>query len=264
MTAPDYSFARQPKWILSHVLVLLLIAAMIIAGLWQIDRHRSRADRNDRVEARSQQEPVALGSVINLDSDPSIGEDEQFRRVVIEGEFRLEDEVLIRNRTLDGAPGWWVLTPLVTDDGWAVAVNRGWISSFFEDDEPRPSTEPPSGRVEVIGTIQPARTAEGFQVADPATGQLTSLGRPDVARLAAQVDYPMMPVVLRIEAGGLADPGGDGLPQRLPLPALDAGPHASYAGQWFVFTTIALIGYPIVLRRVARGRASSHPDVPKD
>lgn len=255
--APDYAFARAPKWLLSHVLVLLLVAAMVFAGLWQIDRHRTRADRNDRIEARSGDDPVPLVSVLSLQSDPSIGETEQFRGVFANGEFRSEDEVLIRNRTLDGAPGWWVLTPFVTEDGWAVAVNRGWIPLTFDDDAARPGTEPPRGRIGIVGTIQPARTAEGFQVADPEAGELTSLGRPDVARLAAQVDYPLMPVVLQLEASDLT--ATQSLPVPLPLPALDGGPHASYAGQWFVFTTIALIGYPLVLRRVARGKASSHP-----
>jgi len=101
------------------------------------------------------------------------------------------------------------------------------------------------------------RTAEGFQVADPAEGTLTSLARPDVARLAAQVNYPMSPVVVRIDP---ATVDAAALPMPLAPPPLDAGPHASYAVQWFIFSAIALVGYPTVLRRVARGRADSLPD----
>lgn len=255
---PDYSFARTPKWVISHLLVLSLVVVMIGAGLWQIDRHTSRGERNESVRDRSQQDPVALHTVVSLGADPSIGEDEQFRRVFVKGEFRVEDEVLIRNRTFEGAPGWWVLTPFVTDDGWAVAVNRGWIPLSFDDEADRPGTEPISGSTGIVGTIQPTRTAEGFQVADPEVGQLSSLGRPDVARLATQVDYPLMPVVLRVEASTESG-AATTLPRPLALPALDSGPHASYAVQWFVFTTIALVGYPLVLRRVARGRADSLP-----
>lgn len=253
-TTPDYSFARRPKWVLSHVLVLALLLAMLIAGVWQINRHGSRGERNELVRARVAESAVPLAMVAPPGSDPSVGDDEQFRRVTVTGEYRVEDEVLIRNRTLDGAPGWWVLTPFVTIDGWAVAVNRGWIPLNFDADEPRPGTEPPSGTIEVVGTVQPARTAEGFQVADPEAGRLSSLGRPDVARLATQLDYELSPVVLRIdpETVDLAL-----LPTPLALPTLDAGPHASYAAQWFIFSAVALIGYPLVLRRVARGKASS-------
>jgi surfeit locus 1 family protein len=254
--APDYSFARKPKWVVSHLLVLALIVVMMIAGFWQIDRHNERGERNDLAADRSQLEPVPLRAVAPPGADIGVGEEEQFRRVVVTGEYRPEDEVLIRNRTYEGAPGWWVLTPFVTDDGWAVAINRGWIALAFEADEARPGTEPPTGTIEVLGSIQPARLAEGFQVADPQEGRLFSLGRPDVARLAAQVDYEMSPVVLRIEPVSTNEIS---LPIPLPLPALDAGPHLSYAAQWFIFTVIALIGYPLVLRQVSRGKAKSAP-----
>jgi cytochrome oxidase assembly protein ShyY1 len=254
-TAPDYSFARAPKWLLSHLLVAALIVAMATAGIWQINRHGERADRNATVTERAALEPVPLGTVAGPDAGAEVGEIEQFRQVSVVGEYRVEDEVLIRNRTLEGAPGWWVITPFVTDEGWAVAVNRGWIPLFFEADAPRPGTEPPTGRVTVVGTVQPSRTAEGFQVADPETGVLSTLARPDVARLGQQLDYPLSPVVLQLE------PTGDEQAQPVPLalPALDRGPHISYAVQWFVFTTIALVGYPLVLRRVARGRSNSMP-----
>jgi cytochrome oxidase assembly protein ShyY1 len=37
-------------------------------------------------------------------------------------------------------------------------------------------------------------------------------------------------------------------PVRIPLPALDEGPHKSYAVQWFAFAAIALIGTAAVVR----------------
>ena len=36
------------------------------------------------------------------------------------------------------------------------------------------------------------------------------------------------------------------------LPAPGDGPHLGYAVQWFIFTAIAVIGYPLVLRHVSR------------
>lgn len=254
---PDYSFARRPKWIISHLLVATLVVAMIIAGLWQVNRHFERGDRNELITGRAELAPVELALVAPPEVDPSTGEVEQYRRVVASGEYRVEDEVLIRNRTFNGSPGWWVVTPFVTDEGWAVAVNRGWIPLSFEADAPRPGTEPATGRIEIVGTIQPTRTAEGFQVSDPAEGRLSTLGRPDVARLAAQVDYTMSPVVLQLEPDLI---GEGGFPTPISLPPLGAGSHSSYAAQWFIFSTIALVGYPLILRHASRGRASSAPD----
>ena len=45
------------------------------------------------------------------------------------------------------------------------------------------------------------------------------------------------------------------MPQELPLPVLSDGPHLNYAFQWFSFTGVALVGYPLLLWMVARDRA---------
>lgn len=249
----DWSFIGRPRWVLSHLLVAVLVAAMVAAGLWQVRRHGERADRNDLIRERSELAPVDLAEVATPASPVEVGELEQYRRVTVTGTYVAEDQVLVRNRTLDGAPGLWVLTPLVTGDGWAAIVNRGWVPSSFADDD----LVPAQGRVTVEGWIQPSRTAEGLQASDPESGRLDSLARPDIERIAQQVDYPVVPVVVRLEGDRVgADP-----PVPLALPALDGGPHLSYAAQWFIFSTIALVGYPLILRRKALGQAEPLPTV---
>jgi cytochrome oxidase assembly protein ShyY1 len=47
----------------------------------------------------------------------------------------------------------------------------------------------------------------------------------------------------------------------LPRPELGNGPHLSYAGQWFIFASIAAIGYLLVLRKVARSQTRTDADV---
>lgn len=252
-----WQFARRPRWLLSHVLVAALLVAMVFAGFWQIDRHRERADRNDIIRERAAIAAAPLIDVAPPGAPIATGEAEQFRRVVVTGRYQPEDEVLVRNRTLDGSPGYWVLTPLLTNEGWAVAVNRGWIASGFDPDQERPGTEAPGGEVTVTGWIQPSRAAEGFQREDPAEGVLNTLARPNVERLGQQLAYDLAPVVLRVEPDPNR-PSGQ-LPIPLSLPPLDGGSHASYAVQWFVFSAIAIFGYPLVLRRVATGKAGSAP-----
>jgi cytochrome oxidase assembly protein ShyY1 len=46
----------------------------------------------------------------------------------------------------------------------------------------------------------------------------------------------------------------------VPPPELSEGPHFSYAVQWFIFSTIAVIGYPLVLRRVVVRRGKEVDD----
>ena len=63
----DWGFLRAPKWIVSHVAVLALVLAMISAGIWQINRHGERADRNDLVRARSELAAVDIAAVAQDD-----------------------------------------------------------------------------------------------------------------------------------------------------------------------------------------------------
>lgn len=240
---------------MSHLLVLALFLVMVGAGFWQLQRHGERRDRNEQITNRSAVEPVPLESVLDpglvgatLRSD--LGESEQYRRVAATGEWRVEDQVLVRNRTLDGAPGFWVLTPLYTADGLGVVINRGWVPRSV-DESGLAELVPPPGTVTVVGTVQPSRSAELFQQPDPPDGVLETLARPDVDRLAKQIDYPLVPFLVQLEPIAV-----DELPVELPLPALDSGPHLSYAVQWFVFATIAAVGYPLILRRAARPSAS--------
>lgn len=232
---------------------------MAAAGFWQINRHGERGDRNELIEARAALAPVPVGDLVRV-GDVAIGEAEQFRRVTATGEYVIDDEVLVRNRTLDGAPGWWVLTPFLLDNGTAVVVNRGWIPRVYDADREREGTEPRMGRQTITGTIQPTRSARGIQQQDPETGRLSSLARPDIERLAEQLSYDALLVVFQLDEASETDVARQALPRGLPLPALDSGPHISYAVQWFVFTTIALVGYPLILRRIASGRSESAPE----
>ncbi len=52
-------------------------------------------------------------------------------------------------------------------------------------------------------------------------------------------------------ASGLGGDAGD-WPVPVPVADLGEGSHLSYAVQWFVFTAIGLVGYPLVLVRLAR------------
>lgn len=257
-----YAFARRPKWVLSHVLVGALVVTMVFLGFWQLRRLDDRQDANALVTARLG-EPIAdIAGLTRAGDDYDVGDQLRFRRATASGTYDLDGEVLVRNRSLNGSPGYWALTPLLLDDGSALVVNRGWVPFAPGPGEPRPDSVPPAGEVQVGGLLRQTVTAEGLQRDDPDTGILDSLARPDLARLQQQLDYPILPVYLQLEQ---QQPAGEAaLPLPVPRPELDDGPHLSYAVQWFVFTTIAVIGYPLVLRRVARsdGGEGRHSDIP--
>jgi surfeit locus 1 family protein len=242
-----YAFAREPKWILSHLFVLILVVAMIGAAFWQLDRLQQKKDRNALVTER-QEEPVApIDEIVGADQPTDVGGDVRFRRSTATGTYDVAEEVLVRNRSFDGAPGSWVLTPLLLDDGTAVVVNRGWVPVTGDLPVP-PESAPPDGEVTVEGLLEESQSRGSFGPTDPSGEDLDTLSRVDLERYQEQVDYDLYPVWLQLEE---QDPPPAERPELIDPPELDEGPHLSYAVQWFTFTLIALIGYPLILRRRA-------------
>lgn len=251
-----YAFALRPRWWLSHLLAVALISAMIWACLWQRSRLLDVRERNSLISERSVQEIVELDSLVAPTATLADGAGLEFRPVTASGEYRREDEVLIRGRSLNGAPGSWVATPLHLDDGRAVLVNRGWVPRSFDPDAPRPDVDPVANAT-VVGWLRPTQEQLGLGARDAPTGTLSSLARVDIDRVQQQVDYPLLPVWLQLDE---QQPAGGELPVPVELPPLDEGSHFSYQVQWAIYATIGLFGYPMILRRVANSRARGEDD----
>jgi surfeit locus 1 family protein len=259
-----YRFLLSPRWILSHLFVAACVVAMVSAGFWQLSRLDERRAANQDVLAAQELPPTALGEVLpaGVAATPAEVEAVQYRTVVASGTYRVDDQVLVQNRTFDGAPGYWVLTPLELGDGTALVVNRGWVPFEVLPEGPWDAFAPPEGAVTVQGLLrEPQVRSTGGIVASPtddAEGVLRTLARVDVGRLDQQVAVDLLPVYLDLR---LQDPAQSAaLPVPVPEPELDEGPHLGYAGQWFIFAVLTVTVYPLLLRRVARNRAADAPD----
>jgi surfeit locus 1 family protein len=246
-----YSFLRRPVWILSHVLIAALIVSLVGLGLWQRARYYEEKDKQDRTDALASATPVSLDDVVDAGADPDdVPESARYRRVEVVGEYDVANEVLIRNRSRDGAPGAWVLTPLVQADGTAVPVLRGWVPlAVSSGDTGRAEVAPPEGEVAVTGNVQLTQARGSFGSVDPADGRLSELARVDLERLAQQLPYALAPAWVLLDAQ--APPQPDELPAPVELITRDSSQNFSYMVQWWIFAAIALIGYPLVLRMVA-------------
>ena len=229
--------------------VLLAVVAMVTAGFWQLHRLSERRDRNDTITSRTQLPVVEVEDLVVGGDGYEVGGDVEFRSVWAVGVYQTEGQVLIRNRTYQGSAGYWVLTPLRLHSGSVVAVNRGWIPHGTGTGASSAGFAPATGEVEVVGLVRSTVTAAGLQQPDPSSGVLSEMARPDLARLSQQIDSPLLPVYVQLQTQ--APPPGD-LPVPVPPPDLGEGSHLAYAVQWFVFATITLVGYPLILRRLGR------------
>ena len=97
-----------------HVLIGAAVIVMIFMGLWQLDRLDTKQKLNQEVKERTAATLLPIEEVVAANDQWAVGESLKFRRVTATGEYRDEDSVLIRNRSLNGAPGYWILTPLFT------------------------------------------------------------------------------------------------------------------------------------------------------
>lgn len=241
-----YRFLLTPRWIAAHVVVAVVVGAFVALGFWQLDRHDQRSAHNALLEER-----MAAG-VAPLESLSGDWEQAAYRRVEVTGTYDVGEELLLSPRSLDGRPGHHVLTPLVLDDGAAVLVDRGWVPY---DAPPLSEVAPVSDEVTLTGLVFPDEPPVRFAPEIP-EGHLDTVSRVDVARLQRQVSAPLLPVYVQ-----LADQQPD---QTFPVPAgpppLEAGNHVSYAVQWFVFAGIGLGGYPLLIRKSARGTDAPVPE----
>lgn len=257
------SFLLQPRWIVGHVLVVALVVLFVRLGFWQLDRHGQHLDRNARIEARMQEPVRPLDEALreagwregseSVASDEAAVDDEAllYRRVEAAGRFDPEHEILLRNRSFQGRPGWHVLTPFVLDGGEAaILVDRGWVPQPF-DSPPVEDASPPSGRVELQGVLLPEQdppsgALAGLAARDPEEGVLERVFYVDVERLAAQVPYDLMPAFLLVTQSAPEAPGD--LPVPPEPPRTEPAPHLGYALQWFAFAAIGVVGYALLLR----------------
>jgi len=258
----SWRFTLAPKWIIRHVVVAVLVVVMVAAGFWQLRRLDDKRDYKALVEARQEPPAAPLAEVVPVDAgvgDPVV-DDVLYRTVTASGAYAAEDTVVVENRTYNGAPGAWVLTPLVLEDGTAVLVNRGFIG-FTRDGEIVPPAPP--RRADVEGLVFPSQERGRFGATDPDRGKLEVLARVDLDRVEAQLDHPLYPAYIQLTASDPPEPAAaPGAPELVALgpPEPGEGPHLAYAGQWFTFSTIAAGGYGLLLRRVARDQGRLQVD----
>lgn len=244
-------FLLGPRWLLSHLLVVLLVVTMVNLGLWQLRRLDDKRDRNDLIEARSDEPVTPVGDLLDPGDDEAAVDGVRYRSVTAVGRYDDAATVVVRNRTQDGAAGAWLVTPLVLAGGERVGVMRGFVG--IQPDGSVVDAPAPEGEVTVTGAV-----------VDPE--QLDGTAPRDLAPLLVSADG-ILPALVRLEQSDPPEPnaGAAGAPAPdaiVPVPPaeLGEGPHLSYAVQWFIFSAIAVVGYPLVLRRVVLRRGKEVDD----
>jgi len=232
------------KWLLATLLVIAGTLGLIRLGIWQLDRLKERRAFNAQVESARSQPAFDLNQ-----EQPDNLTAMEWRQIQFAGKYDFENQIAIRNQYYNNQYGYHLLTPLLSN-GVAVLVDRGWIPADGNSTPKDWRKYDVLGEVKVIGQIRLGLGKPAFGgVADalPADGsQLEVWNNVDVARVASQLSYSVLPVYIQ------TNPNASNTEPPIPAqPELDLteGPHFGYAMQWFAFAAILFFGYIFYVRK---------------
>lgn len=225
--------------------MVLLIAALVLLGVWQVERLSWKKGLIASVDQRVHGEPVpaparaAWGQVSRAM--------DEYRHVTAEGILQNDKETLIYASTTLG-PGYWVITPLTLSGGTSILINRGFVPADKRDPSTRSEGQKPTP-VKITGLLritEPKGTL--IKSNDPANDRWYSR---DVAAIAERRDVANVAPYF-IDADATPNPGG------LPVGGLTQivfpNNHLVYALTWFVLAIMAAGLLALVARSELRAR----------
>jgi surfeit locus 1 family protein len=218
-------------WVIT--LAALLAAALTCRlGFWQWGRAadkialESAISERNRLPALDWRAPAAIENIAN----------KMHRPVLLRGRWAQPRTVYLDNRQMQAKPGFYVVTPLVLDDGRAVAVQRGWVQRNFEQREKLPAVSTPDGTVEVAGRIAPP-PARLYQFGGAGTGAIRQ--NLDLAAWRAETGLNLETAWSVQQTG----PASEGLLRDWPQPASGVEKHYGYAFQWWALSALIALLY---------------------
>jgi cytochrome oxidase assembly protein ShyY1 len=209
---------------------------MISLGFWQMDRAEFKDTLQQNISARKKLSPTGL------DALPASSEQRRYHPVTIFAEYDGIHSFLLDNITLNGQVGYHVYTPVITTDGRAILVNRGFIQQGTTRDQ-LPEISAPESNVEISGLLNlpPSRTMLLAENVQETSRWPVVLQYIDIAEISSLLGYPLYDMVLWLNP----DMAG-AFEYDLPVLNLNAAKNIGYAFQWFAMSAALLIIYIVV------------------
>ncbi|MBT3154957.1 SURF1 family protein [Streptomyces sp. CHD11] len=237
-----YRFLLTPRWWGINVFLLLSIPFCIFMGSWQLGRFEDRVDSHrdaeERVATDQREQPRPLDGLLPVTKATS------GKQTTASG--RYDTQLLVPDRQLDGADGYYVLTLLRTDTGRALPVVRGWLPGTAD---PAEVPAAPTGEVTVTGALQASETPGSNGVSSRSglpEGQTAAIS---TASLVNLVPYDVYDAWITLNRG---DPGMRAVPASAPGGTgldLKAFQNLGYTAEWFAFVGFVIFMWFRLLRR---------------
>ena len=246
-----YRFLFSSKWLGYLLLAAIFATACVLLGRWQMDRRAETLAEINRVVSNYSATPVPFAQA--RDQFNQLDPAKEWTQVELKGTYDTAGERIVRNRPLNGQPGYEVVVPFRLTTGETVVIDRGWLPIGNKNPgSPDSVPSPPPG--EVTAVVRLKHGEPELQRGAP-EGQLASI---DLPTYAAQLGYPLMTGAY----GQLASetPPAAEMPVAFPKPSTDEGTHLSYSLQWFAFGVLMFVGFGYAARQQARNAAIDAED----
>ena len=224
---------------------LILLPFLTALGVWQLERAGWKQDIVDRYAARIRQPAVELQSLLPVTTES------QYRQVMASGRYDIDRQLLLDNRLHQGRAGYHVLTPLhLANRDATVLVNRGWVplgtSRAVLPELPGPADEI---RLSALVTQPPEEVFLLDTVEEPASGWPQVVQSIDIVALEDRLGYPLLPLVLQLDA----DDAHGFVRDWKPVYGIPPAKHRAYAMQWFTLALVlAMIYVGVNTRRISK------------
>lgn len=229
------------------VVIGFVAACYTLLAPWQFGREAERNAEQQAIDASYRTPPAPLAQLTSAGTGvtPAL----EWRQATVSGTYLRDAEALVRLRVVNAKPAFEVLTPLRTDDGRLITVNRGYVSTPSGSQVPDFAAAP-SGPVTLTGRLRVNENDPQNRPGSVLDGH-RQLYAADSRALAAATNLNLEPGYLQLSAD---QPGVLG-----PLPITVSASGApftnfSYALQWLTFGAIALfaMGYFVRLELLQR------------
>ncbi len=232
--------ARRFRPSLAAALATLVVAAVCLqAAFWQLDRGRSKARVLAQASERAEQGPLTLTQML-AEAEPG-----NFP-VRVRGTIDNDHPILLDNRTLNGVAGYHLLSPLHSDTGHWVLVNRGWLPRG-RDRNQLPDIPVIEGAVTVIGqtyVYSPLTLVLAEDDLSAATWPLR-VQKVEMEAIAPLLGVELAPFEIRVHPEAELETAGE-LPRVWHDAVMGPERHQAYALQWFGLAVTVVIFFLVV------------------
>ena len=219
------------RWLGWLILVIVFSVACVSLSNWQFNR---RAEALSKIEQITKNYDAPAVGIDGVATESKFDARNEWRPVKLNGHYLPSNAVLVRNRPLDGNPGFLQLVPFQLMDGRLVAIERGWLPTDDKYSAPKNVPLPSDQDQTVIARIRPA---EPTLDRSAPVGQLGTINVESLVKSQHIKDKIFTTIYLRMATESIPAAAN---PKQLAKPQLDEGNHLSYALQWIMFALMAI------------------------